>query len=77
MLPSRASVRLSRQTKVLKVFLTQFVGHFFIFTAVSRHELSMPEEYIHRIDPNAFLTVIGANEILGKGFKSLGEKIPE
>jgi uncharacterized membrane-anchored protein YitT (DUF2179 family) len=37
----------------------------------------MPEEYIHRIDPNAFLTVIGANEILGKGFKSLGEKIPE
>lgn len=48
-----------------------------IFTVVSRRELSMLEEYIHRIDPNAFLTVIEANEILGKGFKSLEEKISE
>jgi uncharacterized membrane-anchored protein YitT (DUF2179 family) len=37
----------------------------------------MLEEYIHWIDPNAFLTVIEANEILGKGFKSVKEKIPE
>jgi len=35
----------------------------------------MLEEYIHQIDPNAFLTVIEASEILGKGFKSLDEKL--
>ncbi|MEI6821401.1 MAG: YitT family protein [Bacteroidota bacterium] len=48
-----------------------------IFTVVSRREVAMLEEYIHSIDPNAFLTVIDANEILGEGFKSLKEKITE
>ena len=48
-----------------------------IFTVVNRRELAMLEEYIHSIDPNAFLTVIDANEILGEGFKSLKEKITE
>jgi len=46
-----------------------------IFTVVSRRELAMLEEFIHQIDPNAFLTVMDANEILGKGFKSLKDKI--
>jgi len=46
-----------------------------IFTVVNRRELSILEEYIHQIDPNAFLTVIEASEILGKGFKSLDEKL--
>lgn len=46
-----------------------------IFTVVNRRELAMLEEYIHQIDANAFLTVIDANEILGKGFKSLKEKV--
>ena len=46
-----------------------------IFTVVNRRELAMLESYIHEIDPNAFLTVINANEILGQGFKSLHEKI--
>lgn len=46
-----------------------------IFTVVNRRELAMLEEYVHQIDSNAFLTVIDANEILGKGFKSLKEKV--
>ena len=44
-----------------------------IYTVVTRRELSILQDYIHQIDPNAFLTVINANEILGNGFKSLNE----
>jgi uncharacterized membrane-anchored protein YitT (DUF2179 family) len=46
-----------------------------IFTVVSRRELALLEEYIHKIDPKAFLTVIDAREILGEGFGSLNEKL--
>jgi len=46
-----------------------------IFTVVSRRELAMLEEYIHQVDPKAFLTVFDASEILGEGFKSLQEKV--
>jgi uncharacterized membrane-anchored protein YitT (DUF2179 family) len=46
-----------------------------IFTVVSRRELSILQEYIHQIDPRAFMTVIDATEILGEGFKSLDEKV--
>ncbi len=46
-----------------------------IFTVVSRREVSILQEYIHQIDPNAFLTVLDASEILGEGFKSLEEKV--
>jgi len=46
-----------------------------IFTVVNRRELAMLESYINEIDPNAFLTVINANEIIGQGFKSLNEKL--
>lgn len=48
-----------------------------IFTVVSRRELAILEEYIHDIDPKAFLTVLDATEILGEGFKSLEEKIKD
>jgi uncharacterized membrane-anchored protein YitT (DUF2179 family) len=48
-----------------------------IFTVVSRRELAILEEYIHGIDPKAFLTVTDANEILGEGFRSLKEKVSE
>ena len=48
-----------------------------IFTVVSRRELAILEEYIHKIDSNAFVTVVNANEILGEGFKSLNDKISE
>jgi len=46
-----------------------------IFTVVNRRELAMLQEYIHHIDPQAFVTVINANEILGEGFKSLNDKL--
>lgn len=46
-----------------------------IFTVVNRREMAILQEYIHQIDPKAFLTVINANEILGEGFKSLSEKV--
>jgi uncharacterized membrane-anchored protein YitT (DUF2179 family) len=46
-----------------------------IFTNVNRRELSMLQEYIHTIDPKAFMTVINANEVLGEGFRSLKDKI--
>ncbi len=48
-----------------------------IFTVVSPRELYMLEEYIHRIDPEAFIAVLDAYEILGKGFKSLSEKVED
>ena len=48
-----------------------------IFTVVTRREMALLEEYIHEIDPTAFLTVLEANEILGEGFKSLREKLTE
>jgi uncharacterized membrane-anchored protein YitT (DUF2179 family) len=46
-----------------------------IFTVVSRRELALLEEYIHKIDPKAFLTVLDAREILGEGFRSLKDKM--
>jgi len=46
-----------------------------IFTVVNRREMTMLQEFIHRIDPRAFLTVLNSNEILGEGFKSLREKV--
>jgi uncharacterized membrane-anchored protein YitT (DUF2179 family) len=48
-----------------------------IFTVVNRREMALLQEYIHEIDPNAFLTVLEANEILGEGFKSLKEKLED
>jgi len=48
-----------------------------IFTVVSRRELAILEEYIHEVDPKAFLTVLDATEILGEGFKSLREKVTD
>ncbi len=42
-----------------------------IFTVVSRRELAILKDYIHEIDPNAFVAVMNAHEILGEGFKSL------
>ena len=46
-----------------------------IFTVVNRRELAILEEYISQIDPDAFMSVVEANEILGKGFKSIKEKV--
>ena len=46
-----------------------------IYTVLNRRELAILQDFISRIDPDAFLTVINANEILGKGFKSCFGKI--
>lgn len=48
-----------------------------VFTVVNRRETVMLQDYINSIDPNAFVTVMNANEILGNGFKSLREKVEE
>jgi len=45
-----------------------------IFVNVSRREVVILQEYIRELDPDAFITVMEASEILGKGFKSLNEK---
>ncbi len=42
-----------------------------IFTNVNRREVYMLKDFIHSIDPVAFVTVIDASEILGEGFKPL------
>jgi uncharacterized membrane-anchored protein YitT (DUF2179 family) len=48
-----------------------------IFTVVNRRELAMLEEFINKIDPKAFVTVMDASEILGQGFKSLEDKLED
>jgi len=48
-----------------------------VFTVVNRRETVMLQDYINTIDPNAFVTVLNANEILGNGFKSLKEKLED
>ncbi len=46
-----------------------------IFTIVSRREVAILQEYIGKIDPEAFITVMDAREILGEGFQNLAKKI--
>ncbi len=46
-----------------------------IFTVVSRREVAILEEHINRIDPDAFITIMDASEILGEGFQSLRKKV--
>ena len=48
-----------------------------IYTIVNRRELVILQEFTHRIDPEAFMTVINANEVLGHGFRSLREKVED
>lgn len=45
-----------------------------IYTIVDRKELPTLIYKVHEIDPDAFLSIIDANETLGDGFKSLREK---
>jgi uncharacterized membrane-anchored protein YitT (DUF2179 family) len=48
-----------------------------IYTVVNRREVAMLQEFIHKTDPSAFMTVINANEIIGEGFKSLNDKVSD
>jgi uncharacterized membrane-anchored protein YitT (DUF2179 family) len=45
-----------------------------IYTNIDRRQLTILISYIKEIDPNAFLTVINANEIIGHGFKPIKEE---
>ena len=44
-----------------------------IFSVLNRREVEILKNYIKEIDPNAFLTILDAKEILGPGFKSFKE----
>lgn len=44
-----------------------------IYTNVNRRELATLQEFIKQVDPNAFMTVFNANEIIGDGFKPIHE----
>ncbi len=48
-----------------------------VFTVVNRRETVMLQDFINEIDPQAFVTVLNANEILGNGFRSLKDKVTE
>ncbi len=46
-----------------------------IYTVVSRREVTILEQFISKIDPDAFITIMDAREILGEGFHSLKTKV--
>ena len=48
-----------------------------MFTVVNRREVTILQEFIHRVDPRAFVTVLNASEILGEGFRSLKDKVED
>ena len=46
-----------------------------IYTVVSRREVAILQEFISKIDPDAFITVMDTKEILGEGFQNLKAKV--
>lgn len=48
-----------------------------IFTSISPKQLPQLMFFIHKIDPNAFISVINAAETIGEGFTPLKEKVSE
>lgn len=46
-----------------------------IYVVLNRRELSMLQLFISENDPQAFMTILDADEILGEGFKSLSERV--
>ena len=46
-----------------------------IYTVVSRREVAILEEFISKIDPDAFITIMDTKEILGEGFQNLNTKL--
>lgn len=45
-----------------------------ILTVVNRREVVLLKHFIGKVDPNAFVMVSDANEIMGDGFKSLNDE---
>jgi uncharacterized membrane-anchored protein YitT (DUF2179 family) len=46
-----------------------------IFTVLNRRDLATLHQFVYEIDQKAFITVMNADEILGRGFRSLSEKL--
>lgn len=46
-----------------------------IFVVINRREVSVVQDYIKTLDPNAFLVVVNAHETLGDGFKNFQDKV--
>lgn len=46
-----------------------------LFTVMNRREIPDLQKYIFQVDANAFISILDAYEILGKGFKSLQDKV--
>ena len=46
-----------------------------LFTVVNRREVNDLIAYIFEVDPEAFITIQNAHEIIGQGFKSIAEKM--
>jgi uncharacterized membrane-anchored protein YitT (DUF2179 family) len=49
-------------------------GKQILFCVVSRAELAQLKAIIHEVDPNAFVVIGVAHEVLGEGFKALAEE---
>lgn len=48
-----------------------------IYTVVPKNQVGTLREVVNQVDPNAFLTILPAYEILGKGFKDLQKTVAE
>lgn len=48
-----------------------------IYTVIPKSQVGTLREVVNQVDPNAFLTVLPAYEILGKGFKNLQKTVAE
>ncbi len=46
-----------------------------IYTVVSRREVAILKEFIKQIDPDAFITIMDAKEILSEVFQNLNLKV--
>jgi len=46
-----------------------------VYTVVNSRQIPKLRELIYEIDPTAFVSILPANEVLGKGFGALDEKI--
>ena len=45
-----------------------------IFLVVTRRELPIVKAFVHRTDPDAFVSIVDTRQTLGEGFKSLNEE---
>jgi len=48
-----------------------------LFVVLRRREIVMLKEFISSTDPKAFMVSLNASEILGRGFRSLREKLED